>query len=405
MARRKSQVRRAGSGQLGGGAMAAVGLIALALTLVVVQSNDDKDAAGNVANPAAVGGDDFASVIGRIATAPFRAVETYSEQAATMWTAAARVERLERENAELRAWRTLAEQMAERNARYEALLGMPPAAFGEGAMIENSIAAQLVLDSGGPFRRTLVANAGNEHGVKVGYVVMNENGLIGRVVSVGARSSRILLVDDDSSRVPVMGATSRVRAVLVGDAGRQPQLATLPFDLTAPRLEFIVGARSLRDGEPLVTSGDGGVFPRGIPVGEARATPAGEWRVALVASRRPIDFVRILPYAAPEAPEATAVADGSLPPARALIGPAGSASAAPVVVTGTVLPSILPGAPRPTGARPSPVSGPVSSPTLAAPDVRAEPGPLGDDEPPPEPSALQPAAPTPTEPAPSGPPA
>ena len=77
-----------------------------------------------------------------------------------------------------------AERLAERNARYEALLRMPPDAFGEGADIENSIAAQLVLDSGGPFTRTLVANAGDAHGVRVGYIALNENGLIGRVVSV-----------------------------------------------------------------------------------------------------------------------------------------------------------------------------------------------------------------------------
>ena len=104
---------------------------------------------------------------------------------------------------------------------------MPEDGFGEGADIENSIAAQLVLDSGGPFMRTLVANAGEMHGVKVGYIAVNENGLVGRVVSVGQRSSRVLMLDDYNSRIPVMGEASRVRAVLAGQATRRPNFRSI----------------------------------------------------------------------------------------------------------------------------------------------------------------------------------
>jgi rod shape-determining protein MreC len=168
----------------------------------------------------------------------------------------------------------------------------------------------LVLDSGGPFTRTLVANAGSDHGVEVGYIALNENGLVGRVVSVGRRSSRVLMLDDYNSRIPVMGEASRVRAVLAGQATQPPQLLTRPFELETPRLDFIVGAESLREGERMVTTGDGGVFPRGLPVGVARRSSDGQWRVALAASRQPIDFVRLIPFIGAERPEAAPATEG-----------------------------------------------------------------------------------------------
>ena len=69
------------------------------------------------------------------------------------------------------------------------------------------------VDSEAAFVRTLLANAGADHGVRVGYIAVNENGLVGRVVSVGRRSARVLMLDDYNSRIPVMGEASRVRAV------------------------------------------------------------------------------------------------------------------------------------------------------------------------------------------------
>lgn len=295
-------MRRAGAGRrIPAGVVLGVVLVIGALVLIGVR-------AGLSPNSEAVmqAGDDSAAAAGRAATGPARAGDDLFSRVGGMWGATSRVQELERENRDLQQWRELAERLAERNARYEALLRMPHDSFGEGADIDNSIAAQLVLDSGGPFTRTLVANAGSDHGVHVGYIAVNENGLIGRVVSVGRRSARVLMVDDYNSRIPVMGEASRVRAVLAGQATRPPDLYTHPFQMQAPRLDFIVGAQSLREGERVVTSGDGGLFPRGIPVGVARRSGDGQWRVALAASQRPIDFVRILPYVGIEHPEDTA---------------------------------------------------------------------------------------------------
>ena len=343
MARRRSSVRRAGGGRrVPAGVLLGVVLVIGAVVLIGTQ-------AGRTPQTEAVmqTGDDGAAAAGRVATGPARAGEGFFDRLFASWNSAARIQELEAENRELQAWRDLAERLAERNRRYESLLRMPDDGFGEGADIENSIAAQLVLDSGGPFMRTLVANAGADHGVRVGYIAVNENGLVGRVVSVGRRSSRVLMLDDYNSRIPVMGEASRVRAVLAGQATRRPELSLYPYQLQAPRMDFIVGAQSLREGERVITSGDGGLYPRGISVGVARRERDGSWRVSLAASQQPIDFVRIIPFIPVEPPEETADPDAT--------PPLGSSSSVAVIGTQTM-------APPPTAPAATPVQRPAPQP-------------------------------------------
>jgi len=324
-------------------------------------------------------GDDGAAVAGRVATGPVRAAEGFFDRLLGGWNAAARIEQLEAENRELQAWRDLAERLAECNRRYESLLRMPPDTFGEGADLENSIAAQLVLDSGGPFMRTLVANAGELHGVKVGYIAVNENGLVGRVVSVGQHSSRVLMLDDYNSRIPVMGESSRVRAVLAGQAMRRPELSLYPYQLEAPRMDFIVGAQALREGERVITSGDGGLYPRGIQVGVARRESNGAWRVALAASQQPIDFVRIIPFVPIDAPETTA--DPNATP------PLGSSSSVAVIGRNTMAPP--PSAPSAVPA-PRPAQQPRQTAQNQAPAQTPSAQPQPEAPPPTEPPATPP---------------
>jgi rod shape-determining protein MreC len=365
-------MRRTGGGRrIPAGVALGIALAIGAIVLIGIQ-------AGRTANTEAVmqTGDDGAAAAGRVATGPARASEGFFDRLFGGWNAASRIEELERENRELQAWRDLAERLAERNRRYEALLRMPEDSFGEGADIENSIAAQLVLDSGGPFMRTLVANAGDLHGVKVGYIAVNENGLVGRVVSVGQHSSRVLMLDDYNSRIPVMGEASRVRAVLAGQATRRPELSLYPYQLQAPRMDFIVGAQSLREGERVITSGDGGLYPRGLPVGVARRERDGAWRVALAAAQQPIDFVRIIPFIPVQAPEGTATPNAT--------PPMGSTSSVAVIGRETMapppsVPSAAP-APRPQRRQTAQNDG-------AATPVQTQPQPQPQPEaPPPEPA-------------------
>ncbi len=143
---------------------------------------------------------------------------------------------------------------------------------------------RVVLDSRGPFANTRLADVGSEKGVKVGNPVMSDRGLVGRVVGVTNGASRVLLLTDVASRTPVLIDRTDARAILLGDGGANPRLA------------FMRGQNPVKEGDQILTSGDGGVFPRGLPVGQAAKGVDGQWRVRLDSDLTAIDFVRILEF-------------------------------------------------------------------------------------------------------------
>jgi len=183
---------------------------------------------------------------------------------------------LKAELKEMRQWRDVAVALRDENERYRTILGLktdPPIPM---------VAAHIVSDSRGPFANTRLANAGTERGVKAGNPVMSENGLVGRVIGVTDGASRVLLLTDIASRTPVMIDRTNARAILTGDGGPNP------------RLDYLRGRDPIHEGDRVLTSGDGGVLPRGLPVGTAVKGLDGRWRVVLASDRAAIDFVRIL---------------------------------------------------------------------------------------------------------------
>ena len=178
----------------------------------------------------------------------------------------------------LNQWRDKAEALENENARLRAALGLktdPPIPM---------VTALVIADVRGPFADTRLANAGAAQGVAIGNPVISEHGLVGRVLGVGHGVSRILLLTDPSSKVPVMIGRSNARAILTGDGS------------DAPRLEYLRGEDPVKVGDRLLTSGDGGLFPRGLPVGIAVRGLDGAWRVRLDSDAAPVDYVRILKF-------------------------------------------------------------------------------------------------------------
>jgi rod shape-determining protein MreC len=184
--------------------------------------------------------------------------------------------RLRAELKTMQAWRDAAVQLRDVNDRYRAILGLktdPPIPMAT---------ARVVTDSRGPFANSRLADAGSEKGIRVGNPVMSENGLVGRVIGVTNGVSRVLLLTDVASRTPVMIDRSNARAILTGDGGPNP------------KLEYLRGQNPVKNGDLVMTSGDGGLFPRGLPVGVAVKGLDGRWRVVLASDKAPVDFVRIL---------------------------------------------------------------------------------------------------------------
>jgi rod shape-determining protein MreC len=185
---------------------------------------------------------------------------------------------LRREIQRLRAWRETARALEEENAQLRALnnVRLAPRTV--------VVTGDVIADSGGPFSQTILVNVGARDEVLDGSAALDGSGLVGRVVGIGENASRILLLTDFTSRVPVMIRPSGRRAILAGDGS------------AAPTLEFVEEAEQLRPGDQIETSGDGGVFPPGLPVGRVIKMPDGGLRAALASDYNRLEFVRVLRY-------------------------------------------------------------------------------------------------------------
>lgn len=225
---------------------------------------------------------DYAAPVLDVISRPVAAVNALFAEIGTLMTIYADNERLTLENERLHAWQAEARQLAQENAAFRGLLRAQP----EPGM--TFVSARVVGDSGGPFVRTLMLNAGGEDGVRKGEAVVNGDGLVGRVVEAGNRSSRVLLLTDLNSRVPVVLEQSRLRAVLEGD------------NTDVLRLSFLTNLDEIEIGDRVMTSGHGGIFPAGIPVGAVAAIEGDNVWVAPLVAFGKLEFVRVLRFDFPE---------------------------------------------------------------------------------------------------------
>jgi rod shape-determining protein MreC len=235
--------------------------------------------------------------------APLRALENWVESLGTVFTVYRENLELKRENAELRRWQDVALSLENRVKRYEQLLNAVP----EDVM--PSITARVIGESNRPFVKTMILNAGTEHGVRKGQAVADDRGLIGRIYLTGERTSWVIRLTDLSSRVPVVIESSQRRAILSGDNTPAP---ALDLDLAGGTATPDVAA----PGDRVLSTGDGGLLPAGVPVGVVMED-GGDLRVSLFAASAG-DYVRVLEYDVPPLPSAagnTAPASQGLRPA------------------------------------------------------------------------------------------
>ena len=186
--------------------------------------------------------------------------------------------RLRRENARLLAWQETSRRLMAQNQALMSLLEYKPDPRAK------YIAARVIGDSGGAFVRSMLINSGRRDGLTKGQAAMTGHGLAGRVTSVGLRSARILLITDINSRVPVIVQASRDRAILAGDNSQLPRLVFLPSN------------ESVNSGDIVVTSGHGGIFPAGLPVGRVIRSDDGVVRVNPFVRFEKLEFVRVIDY-------------------------------------------------------------------------------------------------------------
>src|SRR5579872_3490251 len=186
--------------------------------------------------------------------------------------------RLESENAKLLQWQQAALNLDAENRQLRNLLKAVPKTS------VSYVTARVIANSGGAFMRMILIDAGTEDHVGRGQAAITGEGLVGRLTEVGDRASRVLLITDLNSRIPVTIEATHSVAVLAGDNSERP------------RLLYVPSPDSVKVGDRVVTSGEGGVFPPGLPIGVVSMVDAGGPRVEPYVELSQLGYVMIVDY-------------------------------------------------------------------------------------------------------------
>jgi rod shape-determining protein MreC len=198
---------------------------------------------------------------------------------------------LREENSRLLQWQSAAQRLDSQNRDLRGLLSVVPEPNA------HFVTARVIADTGGAFAQSIIVMAGHAEGVAKGQVVLSGEGLVGRVMQAGIHSSRVLLITDINSRLPVLVGESSTRAIMAGDNGGRP------------RLLYLSAKSAVAPGDKVVTSGDAEAFPVGLPIGTVARTDGGDVEVEPHMSGDRLLYVRIFDFGL-----ANSAADTAPPP-------------------------------------------------------------------------------------------
>tara|TARA_B100001750_G_C15458179_1_gene572740 strand:- start:535 stop:1383 length:849 start_codon:yes stop_codon:yes gene_type:complete len=122
----------------------------------------------------------------------------------------------------------------------------------------NLLSARVMLDKQSPYLNSFIINIGSNKNIKNGMAVLDGKNFVGRIVDVNFFSSRVLLVSDLNSKIPVIIEPSGNHAILSGGGTNITNLIYVPDN------------HNIQDGDKVYTSGKEGIFSTGIPIGEVK---------------------------------------------------------------------------------------------------------------------------------------
>lgn len=199
-------------------------------------------------------------------------------------------QRLAQQNRELRselrqmqAWKEAALQLEQENAR---LLDLNHVRLDPRLTYVTGV---VMADSGSPFRQSVLLNVGARDGIVDGWAAMDGIGLVGRISGTGQTTARVILLTDPASSVPALIQPSGQSALVAGD------------NSAAPIVDFLENPDLVRPGDRVISSGDGGVFPAGLLIGQVAADPSGRLRVRLAADYARLEYLRVMRHHGAEA--------------------------------------------------------------------------------------------------------
>ncbi len=223
---------------------------------------------------------DVLSPVLEAASQPVYYAQRLRRQLNTYLDLSTEMDHLKAENQQLKQWRWRAQQLETEAREYrKLLLAVDDSSYGFAT-------GRVIADGRSPFVRTTLINIGRAQGVTNGYAVVDSEGFVGRIVETGEHSARVLLFTDINSRVPVEIGADGVRGIMRGDADNPPVIEFLPSD------------KAIAAGDEIKTSGQDGLLPRGLPIGQV-VKAEQSYRVAPRVKLDQVDFASVLFYAAP----------------------------------------------------------------------------------------------------------
>ena len=211
---------------------------------------------------------------------PVRAVQGGLERLAGVGDIYVENQSLRQENERLLQWREAAMQLGRENDRLRKILKVPK------REVPPAATARVIGVGGGTFERSVLVGAGSSDNVVQGYPVVDESGLLGRVIHTGRWTSRVLLITDLNSRIPVR--VERSGALAIAEGQNEAFL----------RLRFLPRGVSVQVGDRILTSGHGGAFPPDLPVARVSEIEADYIYLEPLGFLGKLDFVRIMAYQA-----------------------------------------------------------------------------------------------------------
>lgn len=228
-----------------------------------------------------------------VVSQPVTATRKLATQTGQVLDVAEENRRLRTENETLRHWQSVAQALKAENLALRQLQDYRPV---EAA---SYVTARVIGQSPSTFGQFLTINAGASDGAKTMQPVVDAHGLVGRTMEVSGHTSRVMLLSDVGSRVPVILGSSRQRAILAGTGGELLRLSFLADDVK-PAL-----------GESVVTTQEGALIPGGIKVGTVFKRDGNGFLVKPLRPLAQAEYLRVIvsrPLEAPVSEPAAAVA-------------------------------------------------------------------------------------------------
>jgi rod shape-determining protein MreC len=261
-------------------------LVSLSLLLTNIVSTDFSNKAKHFVS-------DYTLGISDVLSTPVNALSDKIAHVKAIWDMQETHDMLAQENERLMQWYQTANRLDAENKALRDLLKMKD---------DNAVsykAGQVIGDTETQYSHTILVRLGENDGLEKGRGVLSHEGLIGRVIETGKETSRVLLLSDINSRIPVTIDGLGDRAILAGTNNGDPILDHLPE------------TNGVTAGQKIITSGHGGIFPYGVPVGETYLTDNNQIAVRPYAKPDRASYVQIVDYGVPAGSTSRSVASSS----------------------------------------------------------------------------------------------